>query len=88
MTETRRTDVCPTDADDPTADHTWVDPELSSERKGKPVDPADPPTRHLGLDPEMGPPPEGYGGEPGETGYDAPDSERTTGEVVDPDRQR
>jgi hypothetical protein len=92
MTDTRRGkgaargDIRPTDADDRTTDHTWVDPELSQEHRGqgdRPDDPADPPTRHLGLDPELGPPPEGYGGEPGETDYDAPDSERTTGEVVD-----
>jgi hypothetical protein len=61
-------------------------PEPSSERRDVQDDPADPPTHHLGLDPELGPPPEGYGGKPSETDYDAPDSERTTGEVIDSDR--
>jgi hypothetical protein len=49
------------------------------------IDPANPPTKHVGIDPELGPPVEGYGGKPGEQELTAPDSERTTGEVVDTD---
>ena len=52
------------------------------------IDPADPPTKHVAIDPELGPPVEGYGGKPGEQELKAPDSERTTGEVVDSDETR
>jgi hypothetical protein len=93
--ETHRSELRPTDANDPATRNAWVDPELAVPPEGAegasdpPTDdPTDPPTHHVGIDPELGPPPEGYGGKPGQTGYDAPDSERTTGEAVDPAERR
>ena len=81
--EPHRSELRPTDANDPSTEKVWVDPELGgrSEEESGTIDASDPPTHHLGIDPELGPPPEGYGGKPGETHYDAPDSERTTGEA-------